>query len=44
MKISKNASGEAHNNRNCRQFCSQMPLNIDSLNSSQLTAFAAEKA
>ena len=44
MKISKNASGEAHNNRNCRQFCSQMPLNIDSFNSSQLTAFAAEKA
>jgi len=44
MKISKNASGEAHNNRNYRQFCSQMPLNIDSLNSSQLTAFAAEKA
>ena len=44
MSISKHASGEAQKNRNYQQFWSRMPLNINSLNSSQLTAFAAEKA
>jgi hypothetical protein len=44
MKISKHASGEVQRNRNCHQFCSHMPLENNSLNSSQLTAFAAEKA
>jgi hypothetical protein len=44
MKISKHASGEAQKTRNCQQFCSHMPLNINPSNSSQLTAFAAEKA
>jgi hypothetical protein len=44
MKTSKHLSGEAQKNRNCQQFCSHMPLNNNSSNSSQLMAFVAEKA
>jgi hypothetical protein len=44
MKISKNASGEARRNRNCQQLWPRLPLNNKSLKSSQMAAFAAEKA